>query len=47
MDYRYLGKTGLRFSKLCLGAMTFGRETSQEIWLADTGNNMVQRFSLR
>jgi aryl-alcohol dehydrogenase-like predicted oxidoreductase len=26
MDYRNLGKTGLRVSELCLGAMTFGRE---------------------
>ena len=25
MNYRYLGKTGLRVSELCLGAMTFGR----------------------
>ncbi len=26
MNYRYLGKTGLMVSELCLGAMTFGRE---------------------
>ncbi len=26
MNYRYLGKSGLRVSELCLGAMTFGRE---------------------
>lgn len=26
MDYRYLGKTGMMVSELCLGAMTFGRE---------------------
>ena len=26
MNYRYLGKTGLKVSELCLGAMTFGRE---------------------
>lgn len=26
MNYRYLGKTGLEVSELCLGAMTFGRE---------------------
>lgn len=30
MDFRYLGKTGLRVSELCLGTMTFGRETSEE-----------------
>ncbi len=29
MDYRYLGKTGLKVSELCLGAMTFGRETDE------------------
>ena len=26
MNYRNLGKTGLKVSELCLGAMTFGRE---------------------
>jgi len=31
MNYRYLGKTGLKVSELCLGAMTFGREASEEI----------------
>lgn len=31
MEYRFLGKTGLRVSELCLGAMTFGRETTEEI----------------
>jgi aryl-alcohol dehydrogenase-like predicted oxidoreductase len=30
MDYRYLGKTGLKVSELCLGTMTLGRETSEE-----------------
>lgn len=30
MDFRYLGKTGLRVSELCLGTMTLGRETSEE-----------------
>ena len=30
MEYRYLGKTGLKVSELCLGAMTFGRETPEE-----------------
>ena len=29
MDYRYLGKTGLKVSELCLGAMTFGREADE------------------
>ncbi len=30
MDYRFLGRTGLKVSELCLGAMTFGRETPEE-----------------
>ena len=29
MEYRYLGKTGLKVSELCLGAMTFGREADE------------------
>ena len=30
MNYRQMGRTGLRVSELCLGAMTFGRETTAE-----------------
>lgn len=30
MNYRQMGKTGMRVSELCLGAMTFGREATQE-----------------
>jgi aryl-alcohol dehydrogenase-like predicted oxidoreductase len=30
MDYRFLGKTGLKVSELCLGAMTFGWTTTKE-----------------
>jgi aryl-alcohol dehydrogenase-like predicted oxidoreductase len=30
MQYRYLGRTGLKVSEICLGAMTFGRESSLE-----------------
>jgi aryl-alcohol dehydrogenase-like predicted oxidoreductase len=30
MEYRYLGKTGLKVSELCLGAMTFGGDSSEE-----------------
>ena len=29
MDYRFLGRTGMQVSELCLGAMTFGREASE------------------
>ncbi len=29
MEYRFLGRTGMRVSELCLGAMTFGRETGE------------------
>ena len=31
MQFRYLGRTGLKVSELCLGAMTFGRESSEEV----------------
>jgi len=31
MRYRYLGRTGLKVSELCLGAMTFGRESTEEV----------------
>ena len=30
MEYRFLGKPGLKVSELGLGAMTFGRETSDQ-----------------
>lgn len=30
MEYRFLGKTGLRVSELCLGAMYFGKETNEQ-----------------
>lgn len=29
MQYRFLGKTGLRVSEFCLGAMYFGKETDE------------------
>jgi len=31
MEYRYLGQTGLKVSELCLGAMTFGRESNEQL----------------
>jgi aryl-alcohol dehydrogenase-like predicted oxidoreductase len=30
MQYRFMGKTGLKVSELCLGAMTLGRETNEQ-----------------
>ncbi len=30
MDYTYLGRTGLQVSRLCLGTMNFGPETTEE-----------------
>src|SRR5690349_72003 len=29
MDMRFMGRTGLKVSDLCLGAMTFGRESDE------------------
>jgi len=39
VEYRFLGATGLRVSELCLGAMTFGRESSEE-----DSHRMLDRF---
>jgi aryl-alcohol dehydrogenase-like predicted oxidoreductase len=39
MQTRYLGRTGLKVSELCLGTMTFGRESSEE-----TSYAMLDRF---
>ncbi|WP_347549131.1 aldo/keto reductase [Pseudalkalibacillus hwajinpoensis] len=39
MNYRYLGKTGLKVSDLCLGTMTLGRETNEE-----DSFNILNRF---
>ena len=47
MRYRYLGRTGLKVSEVCLGAMTFGREadeaTSQAMLdlFVDRGGNFI------
>ncbi len=40
MEYRMLGKTGVGVSELCLGAMTFGRETSEQ-----DSHRMLDRFA--
>jgi aryl-alcohol dehydrogenase-like predicted oxidoreductase len=39
MEYMNLGRTGLEVSRLCLGAMTFGRESTEEI-----SYDMLNRF---
>jgi aryl-alcohol dehydrogenase-like predicted oxidoreductase len=31
MEYRYLGRTGLKVSEFRLGTLTFGREASEEV----------------
>ncbi len=40
MDYRYLGRSGLKVSEVCLGAMTFGREADEP-----TSHRMLDRFA--
>lgn len=39
MNYRYLGRSGLKVSELCLGAMTFGREADERL-----SHRMLDRF---
>jgi aryl-alcohol dehydrogenase-like predicted oxidoreductase len=39
MQYRYLGRSGLKVSEVCLGAMTFGREADEP-----TSRRMLDRF---
>ncbi|MFN8373608.1 MAG: aldo/keto reductase [Anaerolineae bacterium] len=39
MEQRFMGKTGLKVSELCLGAMTFGRESDEA-----TSYKMMDRF---
>lgn len=52
MQYRFLGKTGLRVSELCLGGMYFGKETSEEdshLFLdifAEAGGNLIDTADL-
>ncbi len=47
MEYRYLGRSGMKVSEVCLGAMTFGREadeaTSHRMLdaFAETGGNFI------
>lgn len=47
MEYRFLGKTGLKVSELCLGAMTFGWSTTEKDSLkimdrfVDAGGNFI------
>ena len=41
MEYRYLGRTGLRVSELCLGAMTFGRDNEAT---EKESHQMLDRF---
>ncbi|HQH46782.1 MAG TPA: aldo/keto reductase, partial [Candidatus Aminicenantes bacterium] len=31
MNYRYLGRTGVRVSPLCFGTMTFGKEADEAV----------------
>ena len=30
MEFRYIGKTGLRVSSICMGTMTFGSTTNEK-----------------
>jgi len=40
MEYCYLGRSGMKVSEVCLGAMTFGREADEA-----TSHRMLDRFA--
>ncbi len=40
MEYRYLGRSGIKVSEVCLGAMTFGREADEA-----TSHRMLDLFA--
>jgi aryl-alcohol dehydrogenase-like predicted oxidoreductase len=40
MEYRHLGRTGLKVSELCLGSMTFGRECDERL-----SHQLLDRFA--
>lgn len=52
MEYRYLGRTGVKVSELCLGCLTFGREvdevTSRQIIARylDAGGNFIDTANI-
>ena len=42
MNYRYIGKTGLRVSPICLGTMTFGTQADKKEAFAIMDINELQ-----
>ena len=52
MQYRYLGRTGMRVNPICLGCMTFGRKTDAESSYAmvaravDAGVNFIDTANI-
>jgi aryl-alcohol dehydrogenase-like predicted oxidoreductase len=52
MEYRYLGKTGLKVSELCLGNLTFGWHTAEEDSypildrFAESGGNFIDTANM-
>lgn len=46
MEYRFLGKTGLKVSELCLGTMTFGCETPEDVSLRMMGTALSRQAAI-
>ena len=44
LPYRYLGKSGLKVSTLCLGAMTFGQQEVSSGTLRCVGRRVYARY---
>jgi aryl-alcohol dehydrogenase-like predicted oxidoreductase len=49
MEYTFLGKTGMKVSRLCLGTMNFACQTREQdcFWVTDEGSFSVLAWRIQ